>query len=458
MSEAATPLARLLSEINWKPETLAQKLNRFAQQQGRPERVHPKTPYKWRTGDRPRKPWPTLVCAVLSEQLQRLVTPHVLGWPSDGIELLPATSGLDQLWTCAGSLQAIKVVAQADAMQRRMFLTAFGSSLVTPALEWLIAHPPGGTSTRAGDNLPEMVVDQIDAMSGALRRMDDQIGGRQTLGLARQHLGVVIDLIDNRRYTTAIGRRLHACAGELLRLAGWLSFDAGQHPQAQRYWIAGLYAAHAAGDRALGANILGFMSCQAKDIGQIREAVSLAETARSGYHNTSSQVACILDLRAAEAYANAGETAAARNAINQAFSRFTDPSSVSPDWAYWISPAHARSQAGYCYLTLKDWSRARYHLSRARTQHHRESPREGALHDVLLATTYARQDSPDLDRACSLGGQALATLSGQVDSPRGVRHLRTLTEDLHPYRHSPAVRRLLTDAGDLVRPASPGAR
>jgi hypothetical protein len=292
-------------------------------------------------------------------------------------------------------------------------------------------------------------------MTGSLRRMDDHLGGAQALGLVRQHLRTVIDLIEQRRYTDTVGLRLHSSAGELLRLAGWLSFDSGLHAQAQRFWIAGLYAAHAAGDRGLGANILGFMSCQAKDIGQIREAVTLAETARAGYRAGSPQVATILDLRAAEAYANSGDTDQCRSAIDTAFGRFTDvpTSSGNPPWSYWITPAHADAQAGYCYLRLGDWSRARTHLGRSLPEHNEESAREGALRNVLLATTYIRQDKPNLDRVIELGDEAVQTLSGQVSSARCVRHVRTLVDDLTPYRRNSAVRRFCDDAGDLMQTA-----
>lgn len=367
--------------------------------------------------------------------------------------LVPSASALVLPWSATGSLRATQIVTEAGGMYRRMFLTVLGSSMTSPALEWLIAHPVGDVTKTAGHHLPMDVVDHLDTITDSLRRMDDHLGGASAIGLVRQHLRTVIDLIEQRRYTSLVGLRLHASAGELLRLAGWLSFDSGLHAQAQRFWIAGLCAAHAAGDRALGANILGFMSCQAKDIGQIREAVTLAETARTGYHASSPQVATILDLRAAEAYANAEETDRCREAIDSALARFTDtPASTgNPPWAYWITPAHADAQAGYCYLKLGNWSQARTHLGRSLPEHTQQSAREGALHNVLLATTYVRQDKPNLDRAIELGDEAVHLLSGQVSSTRCIRQVRRLAADLTPYRRNPVVRRFCNDATDLLQ-------
>jgi hypothetical protein len=452
MNAAPTPFGRLLDEIGWTPETLARAVNRFAQRQGRPERVHLKTPFRWRTGASPRAPWPTLVAAVLSERLHRTITPADLGW-GDDTDLVDAMAGLALPWTTAGALQAGRVVTEGGNMYRRMFLTMLGTSMTSPALEWLIAHPAGDVTSTAGHALPIDVVDHLDAMTGSLRRMDDHLGGANTLGLVRQHLRTVIDLIEHRRYTDTVGRRLHSSAGELLRLDGWLSFDSGMHAGAQRFWVAGLYAAHAAGDRGLGANILGFMSCQAKDLGEIREAVTLAETARSGYPTGSPQVATILDLRAAEAYANAGDTTRCRAAIDAAFARFTDPtpSTGNPDWAYWVTPAQADAQAGYCHLKLKDWPQARTHLRRSLSAQGDESAREGALRNLLLASTYVRQQQPDLDRVVRLGDQAVEILTGQVNSARCVRHVRNLVDDLEPHRQTPAVKRFRDNAAGLLQ-------
>src|ERR1700730_9801033 len=129
--------AQLLAEVGWPPEELARRLNDFAHRQGRPESLHLKTPYKWKKGDAPRAPWPTLTCALLSHRLARTITPQDLGWSDDGIDAVPASAGLVLPWTAAGGLQSIGVVNEAGSMYRRMFLTLLGSALTAPAHEWL---------------------------------------------------------------------------------------------------------------------------------------------------------------------------------------------------------------------------------------------------------------------------------------------------------------------------------
>jgi len=230
----APRLGALLDELGWRPEHLARRLNDFAAMHGRPERVHVKTPYKWLGGDIPRSPWPALMAPLLAQELHRPVTSADLGWPPQAVQAVPACAGLVLPWTAAGGLQATQIVTEAVPMQRRMFLTLFGTAMTSPAHEWLIAAEVGDSSRGAGAQLPVGVPDHLDAITHNLRRLDDHLGGGAPLNLVRQHLATVVDLLKHRRYTDAIGRRIHTTVAELLRLAGWLSFDESMHPHAQR--------------------------------------------------------------------------------------------------------------------------------------------------------------------------------------------------------------------------------
>jgi len=337
-------------------------------------------------------------------------------------------------------------------MDRRILLTLLGAAACSPAHEWLLARPEADIARSSGSPLPIAVVDHLDDIVSRLRRMDDQLGSGALLHLVRAHLRHVLGLLDQRRYPDTVGRRLHATAGELMRLAGWLSFDSGRHPQAQRYWIAALHAAQAAGDRALGANIIGFMSEQAHDLGQIRESVTLAETAQAGYPGATPRVAAICDLRAAEAHAYDRAAIQCRHALDAAFNRLGDnpSSSGEPGWCYWLDDAQAHTMAGYCYLRLEDWGRARQHLQAALRLQDPSYIREGARRHLLLAHTYLRQSQPEVDHAVALATRAIGTLTGEVDSARVVGHLTQLVGDFAPYRRRRAVRQFTDQAAELL--------
>ncbi|MGH3931435.1 MAG: hypothetical protein ACRDTF_15865 [Pseudonocardiaceae bacterium] len=339
-------------------------------------------------------------------------------------------------------------------MDRRILLTLLGGAICAPAHEWLLARPEAeaALARRSGSPLSVGFIDGLDDMVGRLRRMDDQGGSGTLLQLVRGQLRYVLDLLDQHRYSETVGRRLHASAGELMRLAGWLSFDSGCHPQAQRYWVAALHAAHTAGDRALGANIVGSMSLQAKDLGQIRESITLAETAQAGYPGATPRIAAICDLRAAEAYACDRATVDCRRALDSAFDRLGDaPSSLGePSWCYWLDEAQAHAMAGFCYLRLEDWKRSRQHLRTALRLQDSHYAREGALRHIFLAHTYLRQDQPEVDHAVSLASQAVQTLNREVNSARCVGHLARLIGEFAPYRRRPAVRELTEQAAGLL--------
>ncbi len=216
--------------------------------------------------------------------------------------------------------------------------------MTAPAHQWLLAAPATDLTRAAGTRVRLDTVDEIDTMTASLRRMDDQLGGGTLLTIVRAHLQQVLYLLKHSSYDETVGRRLHASAAELLRLAGWLSFDTSQHARAQRYWVAALRTAHSAGDQALAANILGFMSFHAKDLGQPHEAAVLADTARAGYRGASPRVVAILHLRAGEAYANEGSETETRRALDTALTSL-EAADSGPDWSYWLDGAQAHGQA-----------------------------------------------------------------------------------------------------------------
>ncbi|MGH3930230.1 MAG: hypothetical protein ACRDTF_09680 [Pseudonocardiaceae bacterium] len=457
MTDSTTthPLAAVLTELGWRPEVLARRLNGFAALHGRGERMHLKTPYKWLHGATPRSPWSALAVALLSDELGRTITAAELGWRGADVEAVSALSGLVLPWTAVGSLRALRVVTDAGSMDRRILLTLLGGAACTPAHEWLLARAEADAALArsSGAPVPMGLLDRLDTMAGELRRMDDQAGSGRLLDLVRAHLRYVLGLLDQGRYTDAVGRRLHATAGELMRLGGWLAFDGGQHPQAQRYWVAGLHAAHAAGDRALGANIIGFMSTQAIELGQIRESATLADTASTGYPGATPRVAAILDLRMAQAHACDRSVTACRRALDSAFDRLGDDPSSSgePGWCYWLDEAQAHSMAGFCYLRLEDWAWARQHLRSALRLRDPSYCREGVQANIMLAHTYLRQDQPEVDHAVSLASRAVEALTGQVDSARCVGRLARLVGDFAPYRRRPTVRQLTEQAAGLLK-------
>ena len=165
-------------------------------------------------------------------------------------------------WNHRGTLEVVVVLSGGDRVKRRVFFLT-GPALTAPAHQWLVHEPEPLVSGLAGQRVSAGVVDRLPAMIAELHAMDDVAGGGAVLSLAQYHFGWVAGLLDQASYHDATGRKLHSALAELVQLMGWACYDTGQHGLAQRYYIAGLRAAHSADDRSLGANILGEMAYQA---------------------------------------------------------------------------------------------------------------------------------------------------------------------------------------------------
>ncbi|WP_156094892.1 hypothetical protein [Nocardia lijiangensis] len=294
----------------------------------------------------------------------------------------------------------------------------------------------------------------IDSITAGLRRVDDSHGG-SAAALTSQlyaHLRTVIELLTAGSYDDSTGKRLYASAAELARLRGWTAFESGDHGMAQRCWIAALHAADASGDRALGANIVGFMSCLAKDVAPHRStAVTLAETALTGYRGASPRVTAILHLRTAEAYATARDRRRCHAALDAAFNAL-DNNGVSPDWSYWINPAQAHAQAGFCHLRLGETDPARHHLTQALALSPETDQRETALRHTLLTAAWLHPRQPNLELALHHGDEALSLLTDTVSSTRCAHQLAAVVSAAHHHHHrEPSLRRLHDRTRQVLR-------
>ncbi|MGQ0772979.1 MAG: hypothetical protein ACT4NY_00925 [Pseudonocardiales bacterium] len=313
-------LVGCLTRLGWTPEEFAYQLNTLARSLGLsvPAR-HPKTPRRWLTARppstrpcAPRQPWPGLVCALLSGRLRESVTLASLGWQmSAGALYVPADDGLDQPWNSRGAIASLWAVLEAIGMDRRHFVVLTGTGLTAFAHEWLLDAERLAASAQ-GQRVDQALVDDLERVADVRRHQDDVLGSNTVFQAVRDDLRLVTELLDDARYTDKIGQQLYALAAEFARIAGVRALDNDDEALAQRYFMAGLRAAHSSGDRAVGANILTFMSVQARDRDP-RDAVRIAESALAGAKDLTPAMQATVQAHLACAAALAGEeTTAAR--------------------------------------------------------------------------------------------------------------------------------------------------
>ncbi|MGH3937943.1 MAG: hypothetical protein ACRDTG_04795 [Pseudonocardiaceae bacterium] len=362
-----------------------------------------------------------------------------------------ADDGLRQGWDAAGAIAALGEVVDADSMERRHFIAMTGLNLTAVAHQWLL-DPARVAASVLGQRVDHAVVDDLERVADARRRLDDALGGGSLLPATREDLRLVVALLKNSSYTEEVGRRLHAVAAEFSRIAGWLAFETNQPALAQRYFIAALRAAHVSGDRAIGANILGFMSIQAAQSDTPGDAVVFAESALASERVLTPAVTASLYGRLALGAAYASEATACRRSQDRAFNLLSrSVPDNEPPWIYWFTEADAQGLAGWSLLALGQSADAELYLRRAISLLDPSFARDRAGMLCDLAT--ARIGTGAVERACATAGEAAAIIR-RLNSPRQSRLLADFRRAAEPYASTSAVREFDAKYHHLVHSTS----
>jgi hypothetical protein len=355
---------------------------------------------------------------VVPDRVSQLALAAELGVPSEKVESHPWPAWLptgdavrvDYPWNPSGAITALLDVVDNAMMDRRGFLTISGDGVAALSSSWLALEPARLTDALAGGRVDAQIVSQIEHSVPGLRQMDERLGGEGVRRLVDAELGVVTDLLAHGSYGERLGQRLHATAAELARVAGWVSFDAGFHTAAQRYWVTALHAAHAADERIIGANVFKNMALQCVDFGRPREALELADGAIASVGGISGRVRGMLEMRLARAHAALGNAADCSRAIANSEKAMTHASKEDPSWSIWFDESEFRAQVGLCYTDLGNLRQADDWLASALERHPKSRVRDRATY--LLRRASVCVDLGKLDEGCLLAKEAVPLLGG----------------------------------------------
>ncbi|TFE24651.1 hypothetical protein E0F15_21120 [Frankia sp. B2] len=287
-----------------------------------------------------------------------------------------------------------------------------------------------------------------------MRRLDNTLGGQAVRGLVTEQLRLVIRLLRDSRYCEADGQQLHGLAAELARLAGWTSYDAGDHGAAQRYYLIALRSAHEGDAAGIGANILRCMAHQARSLGDPASAIDLLRSAKAGARGrlTATERAAI-HAGLARAYGLTGDHSAAMSAADMARA---DIEKAQPDedpgYIYWVGHATIASAAGNALLSTGRAQEAIPYLQDSVDLVGPDLPRDRLEYTTRLAVAYAVAGEPD--EAITLAHAAIGSIPiastiveshiGELDEalrtmahpggPQLIEHVRSLrhTDQTHP--------------------------
>lgn len=384
---------------------------------------------------------------VVPDRVSQLALAAELGVPKERLESHPWPAWLptgdavrtEYPWTAAGSATALMDVVEDALTDRRGFLTITGSGVSALAGEWLQLEPARLWAAINGGRVDDQIVNRIEHNIPGLRIMDERLGGESVRRLVDAELGVVADLLSRGSYTEQVGRHLHRVAAELARFAGWVSFDAGFQTAAQRYWVTALHAAHAAGDRLLGANVLKNMSLQCVDFSRPREAIDLAEASVASAQGASGRVGAMLHMRRARAHAALGEMSACAGAISRAETAFGAARADDPSWSAYFDEAEYQAQIGSCFIDLGHLVHADRWFERSLAVHPTNRTRDRATY--LLRRATVQMDMGNLDHGCALAREALPMLEATRSKRNGWR-ADELRRRLRRHSSDPAARDL----------------
>ncbi|SFD80111.1 Tat pathway signal protein, partial [Streptomyces aidingensis] len=264
----------LLRELGWSQEQLAARFRRVAAENGADElravtRSHVN---QWLRGSRPGGRAPHILCETFSRGLGRVVTAPEIGLDMGGEDLPQDTDPVMALAEL-GSMELDR--------QRRQMLTGAAYSLAGLALatgEGPAAQARPSRRPVCGGHTTAADVAGAREMMAFFSRRDQRRGGGDGRAALVAYLRTDIVAHLGRRFPgEQVRREMFSTASELVYLCGWMSFDAGEHGLAQRYFTLSLHLAAEADDAPLAGHILRAMAHQAVDLGHPQHALALAD-------------------------------------------------------------------------------------------------------------------------------------------------------------------------------------
>jgi len=349
-------------------------------------------------------------------------------------------AGVSQPWTQEGAVEAVIEVSSKAPVDRRGFTVLTGTGLTASTLPWL-QNPGPFIAALNGRQVTMSMIETIEQRIHTARCMDSEIGGAWLIDPVMADLQLMAGLLRNASYSEDLGQRLFRVTAELTELAAWSFLDAGRHAAAQQCYLAALRSAHTAGDRALGAYILTWMSYQTAWMGNPQDTVQLIQTAEASDQTAvPPAVAGIIAMHAARAHAKAGDNKAHSAALTRAFTSLDRAKpGTEPGWAYWIDESHFSCEMGFCFLEARRFPEAADHLSRGLDlfDEDKSFARDRAFYLSQLAVAHVRQR--EVEQACVVGKQTLDLVT-ELNSPRVTGHLYDLQRELHRYQEVPVVR------------------
>jgi transcriptional regulator with XRE-family HTH domain len=171
---------------------------------------------------------------------------------------------------------------------------------------------------------------------GELVALDNRFGGADLVRLSTRFFRGLHAHIKSGEYDVRLERDLHAAAGELSEVAGWLAYDAEEHELTRQMNSASLHYTRLSGDRVTELLTIQNASMHAAVQGNPQEALNLALSVLEGPGRLSRRLQALFLTRKARALAQLGDESALK-IFPQIYALYNDGARDSdPAWAWWV--------------------------------------------------------------------------------------------------------------------------
>ncbi|MFE0629117.1 hypothetical protein ACFW3D_19425 [Streptomyces sp. NPDC058864] len=425
--EANTRLEDLFALTGWSKGELARLVNRQAAAMGHPQLATDTSRVRrWiETGESPREPVPTVLAALFTERLGRVVTIEDLGFGRHrrtGRKQSVSADGLP--WPPERTAAVLTEFTGMDLMLNRRGLVgagaalAAGSALSNAMYDWLHTDPalaadapttndPFAADAASYDRYEAAPVgsQEIEALERSVevfRAWDASRGG----GLQRKAVVGQLNEVGGMlayQHPEHLKRRLWGVAANLAVLAGWMSHDVGLEPTAQKYFVIAAHAAREGGDRPRAGEALSRAARQMVHLGRPDDALDLMKLAQSGSgQETLPRTRAMLCTIEAWAQASMGHGQAMRRTLGKAEDLFaTDRGDVPPpSWMQMFDEADLHGMQALAYRTLAEYEplaarTAQQHAKHALELRGKGRDRSNIFDYISLASACFIADDPE---------------------------------------------------------------
>ncbi|MGY4768961.1 hypothetical protein ACXC9Q_18775 [Kribbella sp. CWNU-51] len=442
-------LASVMQEARVSNKALARAIRELSTQRRQPLGTDHTAVSRWLSGMTPRGATAALVAEVLGAKLGRRLAPADLGFA--GSVAVDPNLGIQYGEQPHEAVTALSALWRADLDEARSIVEAPANSGAwsEASLNWLLRN---GTNAlphqESGRQIGASDVAAIRATTEAFSLLDNNFGGGHARRALIQYLRSDAARMLVGKYSEQIGRHLFDAIAEATLLAAWMSYDAGMHGLAQRYFIQALRLAQTAENTLLASSILDAMSHQATFLGRGREAANLARAARNGSrgHATSTLTAHFHAMEA-RALAIGGDAVGAQRSLGEAVRVFEKRRpGDDPEWISYFNDVELSAEFSHCFRDLQRSSDAITYAERGISG---SSARSDFFVTMVLAAGHLDGGgrNADIEEACRVAKSALE-LGTQVRSARCAEYVRQFRSALKPFATHRAVVELREEAAE----------